>query len=328
MTRRAPDDRPTAPALRGQPRLRAYVRESYGVHRRADLGDDLCAQLQAWQLLMTDAGCFTALTSAALRGWWLPPVPLGAPVFMALQIDDPRPMRAGVRTSRHTREVAREELAGLRCASAPETLLACARWIGLLDLVVLIDCALHQEDCDVDQIRSVIGPRRPGAAALSRALAFADKRSESPYETLLRLLHVLCGIEVESQYAVLDQAGFEVARADLRIVGTNALPEFDGDEHEAAPRRVKDRRRDRAIERTGHVRRGYTAGDVLHRGITILQDADRSIGRSHDPSRIRVWHDQLRRSLFMPSGQADFLDRVVPVLPVRRRAAGGPGDAA
>lgn len=304
------------------------MRESHAVHRRLDLGDDVRAPLHAWQLLMTDQGCFTALTSASVRGWRMPPLPSGTPVFIALAVDDPRPMRQGVRTSRHTREIAWETIDGLRCASGPETLLACARWLCLIDLVVLIDGVLHIGECSVDDLKAVIAPRRPGAAALRRALAFVDGASESPYETLNRLLHVLCGIEVESQYVVRDADGMEVARADLRIVGTNGLPEFDGEHHEDAPRRVKDRRRDRAIERAGYVRRGYTSGDLLRRGVTVLQDADRSLGRPHDPSRIRPWHEQLRRSLFTAAGQAAFVQRAVPALPVRVRRSQGGDDVA
>jgi very-short-patch-repair endonuclease len=306
-------------AVRGHPRSAAYVRESHGVHRRRDLGDDLTAALHAWQLLMPNDGSFTGLTSAAVRKWWLPPIPTGTPVFIALGLDDPRPMRMGVRTSRHTRPIAYDDLGGLRCASIPETLMACARVVCLIDLVVMIDCVLHLEQCTVKDIEAVIRPRRPGAKALRRALAHADAASESAYETLLRLLHVLCGIEVQSQYVVRDEDDMTVARADLRIIGTTALPEFDGDEHEKAPRRVKDRRRDRAIERAGHVRRGYTAGDVLHRSGSVLRDAERSLGLPHDPERIRPWLDELRKSLFSSSGQADFLSRTTPRLPERAR---------
>ena len=308
-------------ALRGHPRLAAYVRESYSVYRRTDLGDDLAASLRAWQLLMPDDGCFTALTSAALRGWWLPPIPAGAPVFMALGLDDPRPMRAGVRTSRHTRPIAFEWIGGVRAASVPETLLACARWLSLVDMVVLIDCVLHRGECAAREIEAVVRPRRPGAAALRRALALADRRSESAYETLLRLLHVLCGIEVEPQYVVVDEDGVVVARADLRIVGTQALHEYDGDEHEEAPRRVRDRRRDRDIERAAHVRRGHTAGDLLHWSGSVLRDAERSLGLAHDPGRIRPWLAELRKSLFPPSGQTEFVRRANPRLPERERGA-------
>ena len=315
-------------AVRGHPRTTAYVRESHAVHRRADLGEDVCASLHAWQLLMTDAGCFTALTSAQVRGWWLPPLPAGSPVFMALALDDPRPMRAGVRTSRHTRAIAFDVIDGVRCASTAETLLACARWLCLVDMVVLIDCVLHTQQCDEGGLRAVITPKRPGAAALARALALADARSESPFETLARLLHVLCGIDVEPQYVIHDQGGGEVARVDLWVVGTDAAHEYDGDEHEKAPRRVKDRRRDRAIDQAGLVRRGYTAGDILLRGVSVLRDADRSLGRPHDPSRIRLWHDEIRKSLFMPSGEKAFLDRVVPRLCERQRPCPSPDDAA
>ena len=293
------------------------------MHRRRDLGEDRLAGLHAWQLLMPDDGCFTGLTSAQMRGWWLPPIPDGTPVFMALGLDDPRPMRRGVRTSRHTRAIGFEELAGIRCAVIPETLLACARTVGLIDLVVMIDFVLHFKQCSIKDIEEVMRPKRPGAPALKRALAYADERSESAYETLLRLLHVLCGIEVTSQYDVHDANGVKVARADLRIVGTDDLPEYDGDEHEKAVRRVKDRRRDRDIERSGHVRRGYTAGDVLYRGHSVLRDAERSLGLAYDPERIRPWLDELQKSLFTPSGQAAFLRRATPRLPARLRAPSG-----
>lgn len=280
------------------------------MHRLATLGDGVTGGLHAWQLLMTSSGCFTSLTSAQVRDWWLPPIPGGMPVFMAMGLDDPRPIRRGVLTSRHTREIAFEVIDGLRCASAPETLLACSRWLCLIDVVVLVDCVLHLQLATRDEIKEVLGPRRPGSRRLQQALELADERSESVYETLLRLLHVWCEIAVVPQFEVVDDDGVVVAKADLWLWGTKAIHEYDGDEHEKAPRRVKDRRRDRKVEKAGFVRRGYTAGDVLHRPVTILEDADRSLGRPHDPSRIRPWTAQLRESLFTPAGQAAFLRRV------------------
>jgi hypothetical protein len=303
-----PDHRPTA--VRGHPRLTAYVAESRGVHRLADLGEGMPPGLHAWQLLMTNDGCFTGLTSALVRNWWLPPLPGAIPVFMAMGLHDPRPMRRGVLTSRHTREIAFDELDGLRCASVPETLLACSRWLCVIDVVVLIDCVLHLGLATQQEIEEVIRPRRPGARRLRDALAFADGRSESAYETLLRLLHVWCDVDVEPQFEVVDADGVLVARADLWVVGTDSVHEFDGDEHEKAPRRVEDRRRDRRLDRAGLVRRGYTAGDVVHRAVTVLEDADRALGRPHDPSRIRPWNAMLRDSLFTPAGRAAFLRRV------------------
>lgn len=296
-------------AVRGHPRLAAYVRETRGAHRLAELDDDTGA-LHAWQLLMSDHNCFTALTSARVRRWWLPPIPVGTPVFMAMGLDDPRPMRSGVVTSRHTRVIGFEEIDHLRCADVAETLLACGRWLSVLDMVVLVDCVLHLELATRAAIEEVIRPRRPGARRLREALALADERSESAYETLLRLLHVWCGIDVLPQHEVVDSDGVLVARVDLWLIGTDSAHEYDGDEHEVAPRRVKDRRRDRRLDKAGMVRRGFTSGDLLHRPVTILEDADRAVGRPHDPARIRVWTSHVRDSLFTPSGRAAFLRRV------------------
>lgn len=293
-------------AVRGHPRLKLYVRESRGVHRRADLDTGL----HAWQLLMPNTGCFTGLTAAAVRQWWLPPLPRAMPVFMAMGLDDPRPMRRGVLTSRHTREIGFEEIAGLRCAVTPEILLACARWLCVIDVVVLLDCVLHTGQTTRDEIEEIIRPRRPGARRLREALALADERSESAYETLLRLLHVWCGVDVVPQREIVDADGVLVAKVDLWLRGTDAAHEYDGDEHEKAPRRVKDRRRDRRLDKAGYVRRGYTSGDVILRPVTVLEDADRSLGRPHDPSRIRPWTAQLRESLFTPAGRSAFLRRV------------------
>ena len=296
-------------AVRGRPRLKAYVRETRGAHRLAELDDELGA-LHAWQLLMSDHNCFTALTSARMRRFWLPPIPGGTPVFMAMGLDDPRPMRSGVLTSRHTRVIGFDEIDDLRCADVVETLLACGRWLCLLDMVVLVDCVLHLGLATPDDIEEVIRPRRPGARRLREALTLADGRSESAFETLLRLLHVWCGIDVVPQHEVVDADGVLVARVDLWLTGSDSAHEYDGDEHETAARRVKDRRRDRKLDRAGVVRRGFTSGDLLHRPVTILEDADRAVGRPHDPARIRVWTSHLRNSLFTPSGQAAFLRRV------------------
>ena len=76
-----------ADAVRGHPRSASYVRESHGVHRRRDLGDDLAAALHAWQLLMPNHGSFTGLTSAAVRKWWLPPIPKGTPVNLLTNLN-------------------------------------------------------------------------------------------------------------------------------------------------------------------------------------------------------------------------------------------------
>jgi hypothetical protein len=313
--------------VRGHRRTVCWAQVTYGVHRPAEPGDPVEpplfwdeGDLAGWQLLLTGHGCLTGLTALQVWGVPLPPLPSACPVFLALAKDDPRPMRAGVHTSRHIRPVEYAVVRGLRVAVPAEALTAAARWVGLVDLVAMVDAALYLEVVTMDELRLAADTGRPGSRRLRAALALVDGRAQSLWESLLRLLHVTCDIEVESQWELLDADGFLVARADLWLCGTTALHEFDGDEHEKAPRRVKDRRRDRRVDRQGYMRRGYTAGDIIRRAVTILEDADRALGRPHDPTRIRAWHDLLRDSLFTPAGRAAFLRRV-PAAPPRRRKA-------
>lgn len=138
----------------------------------------------------------------------------------------------------------------------------------------------------------------------------ADQRSESAWETLLRTLHRSCEVTVEPQRVFRDQTGGFIGRADLWIVGTNAVHEYDGGDHLLRKQHVKDLRRDRRIVNSELVRRGYTSNDVLHRAVGILRDADLSLGRPHRPDRIRAWHRLLADSLFTPSGTARFQRRL------------------
>jgi hypothetical protein len=180
--------------------------------------------------------------------------------------------------------------------------LASARDLSLIDLVVLIDSALQLKLCSYDELRAAASRRRRGAPAMRRALTWCDGRSESAWESLLRILHAACDVDVEPQHEVFDAAGLFVARGDLWLRGTTMLHEYDGGEHLKRPRQRKDLRRGRRLSHTVWERRGYTSQDVLHQGVGILRDADATLGRPHDPRRIRAWHDLLRDSLFSPAG--------------------------
>lgn len=182
---------------------------------------------------------------------------------------------------------------GVLLTSPAETLLSCAADLELLDLVVLLDAALHLGSCTVSEIEAAAARRRRGAPMLRRGSARADGRSESAWETLLRVLHRVCGVPVEPQCVIEDEHGGFVARADLRIIGTTTIHEYDGGEHRKKTRQGKDLARERRIGSAVWTRRGYTDAEVLHQGIAILRDADRSLGRVHRPERIapgtRCW---------------------------------------
>lgn len=292
---------------RGHLRRAEWVRVAHGAYRAAT--DIPLAHLRAWQLVLPDTAAFTHLTGAMVRGWWLPPMPADVPVFVGMSNDDARPRRPGLVVCRHTKPGASSEVAGLRVAEAPEILLAAGRDLGLLDLVVLADAALHLGHCTAAELSRAASQRRRGAPALRRALDYVDAHSESAWESVLRLLHQVCDVPVEPQYKVRDSDGILRARADLRITGTRRLAEYDGDAHRDPRQHAKDLTRERQLQDLGWQRYGYSSGVLLHNGLSVLRNADTVMGRVHRPARIRAWYRLLAESLLTPAGTARLRTR-------------------
>jgi very-short-patch-repair endonuclease len=137
-----------------------------------------------------------------------------------------------------------------------------------------------------------------------------DGRSESAWETVLRVFHRACGIPVVSQHAVRDEKGGFVARGDLWIEGSRMLHEYDGAVHRDRRTHVEDLARDRRLLAAGWHRRGYTAADLLHRPAEVLRDADDTLGRRHRADRLDPWLRILEESLFQPAGRQRFAERL------------------
>jgi len=123
------------------------------------------------------------------------------------------------------------------------------------------------------------------------------------------LLLVVCGIAVQPQYDVPGAHG-TIGRADLWVVGTRTLQEYDGEVHLPRAQQKRDLRRLRRLDAEQWTRHGYTDDDVLHRAVGILFDADRALGREHLPERVRPWHDVIRQSSFTPAGRAQLARRL------------------
>lgn len=286
-------------AIRGRRPNSSWIAVSHGLHRTRESSSDL----PAWQLVLPASGRFTGLTAAGVLGWSLPPLPQGLPVFAAISQQDARRQRTGLVVCRHPVLADPVLQDGLRLDPPAEALLACARDLALLDVVVLLDAALHLGHCHRAEVVEAAARRRRGAPRLRHALELADDRSESAWETLLRILHVACDIEVEPQHTLRDEHGTFLGRADLWVRGTNALHEYDGHHHLTRHQQRLDLRRARRLGNEEWLRRGYTSTDLLQQAVTILRDADLSLGREHRPSRVRGWHALLKDSLFTSSGQ-------------------------
>jgi len=282
------------------------VRAGQGVHIPAGLTGSAAydAELAAWAHLLPASGVFTGLTAARLHGLWLPSLPPGLPHFVAMGTvpGEVRPMRPQLHVVRHPTPPSRDPRRDLPLATVAETLLETARFLPLLDLVALVDSALQLRRTTLAELAAVAGRRRRGAPALRRALGYADARSESAWETLLRMLHVVCGIEVEPQVEFFDEFGRFVARADLHVTGTRLVQEYDGAEHRTRERQAHDLRRERGLADIGVTRRGYVAREVLDQSHLILGAADRALGRESLTSA-SPWLRLVAESCYRPAGR-------------------------
>jgi hypothetical protein len=279
-------------------------RAAHGLH--VPETSDLMGLLRAWRPLLPPTGVFTGLTAADAYELWLPWLPETRPLFVAMggRRGEVKPIRPELRVSRHPTEPERAVVDGVPLASPAELLIACGRYLGLLDLTVLVDCVLSRRLATLGELRVAAQRRRRGAPLLRQALLLCDGLSESPWETILRLFHVAVDVAVTPQHVVYDERGAFVARADLHLVGTRTLHEYDGAGHRDAAIHRADLIRERRIIAASHLRRGYTSDDLRHRALEMLRDCDQTLGRRHDPRRLAAWHALIRDSLYfgrMPS---------------------------
>ena len=299
----------------------AWRHPAHNVYQPAQLSG-LLERCRAVQLILDPDAVFTHLTSAALRGWWLPDVDW--PHLIACSEGEaPHHDRQGVYVRRCDVPLGhRSTMFGVRIASGAWTIAELAEHLALVDLVVAIDCALHLGDCTLAELRDVVIPGRRGVRTLRRALALCDGRSESAWETILRLLHVLSGIAaVEPQYVVSDPAGTFLARADLRLGRTQRLVEYDGADHLDKLQQRRDLKRDKGLRRWQWDRYGYVATEIHRQPHMIVRDAESALGIPHDPSRVSGWLTEYALSSLTPAGRAALrqrLDRFVRTTPPRR----------
>ena len=263
----------------------------------------LIDDLQAWSLVLPTTAAFTHLTAAALKGWWLPEAP-PHPVFAAMHKDDPRPRRSGLYVCRHPNPYPMRITAeGLKITTPAETLLACARDLGVLDVVIMADCALRAGDVTLTELKIAANQRRRGAPKLRQILPLLDKRSESPWESVMRVLHVAADIAVEPQHVIVDEQGRFLARVDLLIKGTRRIHEYDGAVHREADVHQTDLRRDRNLILGDWQRLGFTSAHLRNEGAAIIKSVDTLLGRPWDSRRLQAWEGLLNESMFRRPGR-------------------------
>jgi very-short-patch-repair endonuclease len=268
----------------------------YGPWGTRHRGNDLLAGLS--QVLPSDAA-FAHVSGAALRGWPLPWLPEGLPVIAATQ-GPVHVQREGVYVRRLV-TLRGEAYRGLPVLTTTELLCDLARDFQLVDLVPVVDAALRADGLQPADVRAQLRPRSKGRPRLLEALALADPRSESYWESVLRLVHVLGGItQIEPQVWIADGS----VRGDLWLVGTRRIVEYDGGEHLLKRRHQRDIHRDKVVLRADWERYPYVSKEIIQTPGRILRDAEEALGLPHDPRRLAQWLQHARRSTLTGQGRA------------------------
>ena len=297
----------TASQLRGP----HWESVTYGFHRKSGTVSSLLDQCRDLLPALPPSSVFCHLTAASLYGIWLPPLPDWLPLLVSLPPATDRPERAGVYAFRsRAGERVPHLIAGVPVL-APELVLGqLAEDLSTVDLVVAIDGALQLGLCDLADIEYAIRSRQRGLPILRRAIAMADGRSESPWETRLRMVHSASDLRVEPQYLIRDDNGHIVARADLRLSDTWRLPEYDGAPHRDRNQHERDLERDKHLARLGYERYGYIARELVRTPERIIRDAEDALGLRHDPWRVVAWLDLANLSILTRDGKTRLLRRL------------------
>lgn len=158
-----------------------------------------------------------------------------------------------------------EVIRGITVTTAERTAFDLGRRGSVWTAVARVDALLNARKLKPAHIESIAAchPRAPGLRQLETVLSLADPKSESLWETWLRLLLRRVGLPpVETQVKVYDYQGRYVARVDMAWLDIKVAVEYDGEQHRKMRRQyVRDVRRLEALSRLDWVVVRVLAGD-------------------------------------------------------------------
>ncbi len=152
---------------------------------------------------------------------------------------------------------------GLRALRPARAVVDLMRRLDLVEAVVVADAVLRERLCSRAELQEELGCHvgLRGVVQARRVLDLADRRSESPPESRLRIFLQLGGLTAVPQYEVRMPAGR--FRLDLAFPELKVAVEYDGREvHERADVFAQDRRRQNALVADGWVVLRFTAADL------------------------------------------------------------------
>jgi hypothetical protein len=166
-------------------------------------------------------------------------------------------------------------VAGIRVTTVRRTLLDLLRWSDRLTAIWACEDAVRKNLVTLAELRSVVEEigLEPFACPIRRRVALVDPRSESPLETVIRLVLVDGGLPLpDLQHVVTDIHGTVLARLDFAYVQRRIAIEADGRAvHDEVRALYRDRQRSNNVELAGwHVLR-FTWYDATARPSYVVQ---------------------------------------------------------
>jgi hypothetical protein len=165
--------------------------------------------------------------------------------------------------------------------TAVRTAFDCARWLPLVEGVVVVDALSHAGLIEPAELAAFARdhPRVRGIWQVTDVARLADPLAESPMETRLRLVLELNGLpRPVSQLNVYDGVGRFIARLDLAYEAHKVAVEYDGADH-WTQRRHDDRRRD-ALRAVGWTVLVFSADEVYGRPASVALQVQAALDRA------------------------------------------------
>jgi very-short-patch-repair endonuclease len=231
------------------------------------------------------------------------------PVFAAVTGDTTRPRRHGLVCSRLVERQKPVLRHGLPVECAEEILLRAARDLALLDLLILLESALRLGHLDRRRMEALLESRRPGVRMLREAWRRATGKSDSGGETVLQAFHLVMDVPFRPQAELFDDHGQLVAKADIHVLGTNFLHEYDGEHHRRKDQQKVDLRRERGLASSSYVRKGFVLDDLLNHPAVVMHEIDNALDRPHDLRRLRRWRHLVDNSFYSDVGRDRIMNR-------------------
>lgn len=251
-------------------RSRAFVAPSRGVRYPVTVADIDLARASAALIVAPDDAVLCDVSAARNLDLPLPPwigLNDADPVGIAVPAGTGRPQRSGVRGRRLLLPQGHlVEHRGMRMTSVARTWVDCAALMPTEHLVAMGDAAVHRDLVTVPQLQGMVAwaRGRRGVTSARRALDLLDGRAESPGESLVRVVLMMCGIPRPICNLNVHHLGSWLARVDMAWPHHRVIVEYDGAVHLPESQRRKDALRRNLLQDAGWTVIVFTAADLRH----------------------------------------------------------------